>query len=184
MDHSHNDYFTGLGDNKIIPFFNSNGELPYDFIIPLGINSYYKTGVNNLLVGFNGSLEVIIAPGAGEPNFDYACPHNSYYIVGEHISGFGMTFGLEGGILLPVSENFKIFPTVGLGVSMHVLTSTLVGRSISTGWTYDQGSGSNGGISFTGDYLIKLGFIFDFMSLSVGFSKNRGLIYGLGVYQN
>lgn len=173
---NHNNYFIGLGGSDFFP------DNPVEAVISLGVNSYYNVTGHNLIIGGNFSADLIAPPGGvGNPMNDYPCPHNDYYIIGEHLEGVAFTLGFELGTIFNVSDHFKIMPSIGVGFSTYLVYSILVAKSRATGWTYNQGYGDGFPLLFAGDYLVNVVFMFDGYNISTGYSRLRGILFGLGI---
>lgn len=173
---NHNNYFMGIGSSDFFP------DNPTEAVVPLGVHSYYNVTGHNLIIGGNFSADLVVPPGGiGEPTYDYPCPHSNYYILGEQLEGVALTLGFELGTIFKVSDDFEIMPTIGVGFSTYLIYSILVAKSRATGWTYNQGYGDDFPLLFAGDYLLNVVFMFNGISISTGYSRLRGILFGLGI---
>lgn len=173
---SYGEIFAGVGSNKMGLL---SDELQQNTNLSLGGAIGISIFADWLLLGLNMSVD-LLESGLSSPDFDYSCPHSDWYELGTHYSGIGFSLNLETGFKIFTSKSIGFLFLGGIGFTTAYLNSTIIGKSNATGLTYDQGSGEHSLKFTTIDYSLRAAYIAQVLYFSIGYSRNRGLLAGVG----
>lgn len=158
---------------------NGGDDLPYKTMISLGVGVVLRRGFF-LYGGSIGYGLPFAHESIGKPTYDYPCPHSDYTIIGEYKAGFTVEIFPEIGIRIIEAGMFSFDILAGAGLVAGDMSSTLVGQSAATGWTYDQGYGEGQGIlgfDMGGRAVIHVSDL----TLSGGYSTKKGVMVLIGI---